>query len=92
MSKSFRKKLTFVRTYHERDLFGWRWRAGAWWAAGVVRSAPAACRVVVVQWYVILEIMSGFMLCVVHTYGIFRIFGDWSLEFYLESDLYILRR
>ena len=35
----------------------------------------------------ILEIMSGFMLCVVHTYGIFRIFDDWSLDFYLESDL-----
>ena len=39
---------------------------------------------------VFLEIMSGFILCVVHTYGtIFRIFGDWFLEFYLESDLYI---
>ncbi len=31
--------------------------------------------------------MNGFMLCVVHTYGIFRIFDDWSLDFYLESDL-----
>ena len=30
--------------------------------------------------------MNGFILCVVHTYGIFRIFGDWFLELYLESD------
>ena len=31
-----------------------------------------------------LEIMNGFILCVVHTYGIFRIFGI------LESDFYNL--
>ena len=37
----------------------------------------------------VLEIMSGFILCIVHTYGFSRIFDDVFVEVKLESSDFI---
>ena len=60
-------------------------------------SQYAATPVPVVEWRRgvewlrrrILEIMSGFILCIVHTYGFSRIFDDVFVEVKLESSDFI---